>query len=120
VIDAVHTIVFAQDAQAARAFFRDVLDFPYVDAGDGWLIFGLPPGELGVHPSAETVTRHELYLMCTDDIDQTVRELTARGVQFTSPVTDQGFGRVVHLRVPGAGEMALYQPRHPTAYELPG
>lgn len=112
-INAVHTIVFAQDPQAARAFFRDVLGFPHVDAGDGWLIFALPPGELGVHPGPEP--HHELYFMC-DDVAQTAAELSARGVELTSEIQDRGFGLVVHLRVPGAGEIGLYEPKHPTAY----
>ena len=116
-ITSVHTIVYAQDADRARAFFRDVLDLPYVDSGDGWLIFGLPPAELGVHPTGTGSGRHELYLMC-DDLDGTVAELTAKGVEFTSDATDAGFGRLVSLRVPGAGEIGLYQPRHATAYDL--
>jgi catechol 2,3-dioxygenase-like lactoylglutathione lyase family enzyme len=119
VLTGTHAILYAGDAEAARAFFRDVLDLPYVDAGDGWLVFALPPPELGVHPAAGAgqVGRHELYLMC-DDVEATVRELTAKGVEFTTPVTDQGFGLVTALRVPGAGEIGLYQPRHATAHDL--
>lgn len=118
-INAVHTIVYADDATAARAFFRDVLGLPNVDAHDGWLIFRLPPGELGVHPAAgpgASGGRHELYLMC-DDIERTVTELRAAGVEFSGPVEDQGFGRTTALRVPGAGVLGLYEPRHPTAYD---
>jgi catechol 2,3-dioxygenase-like lactoylglutathione lyase family enzyme len=115
-----HVIVYAEDAAAARAFFRDVLGFPHVDAGDGWLIFKLPPAELAAHPTeGPPQRRHELYLMC-DDIDATVRELTALGVEFTSSVADQGWGRITTLRVPGGGEVGLYEPRHPTAYDLEG
>lgn len=115
-ITAVHTLVFADDAEAARAFFRDVLGLPYVDAHDGWLIFRLPPGELAVHPG--DAPRHELSLVC-DDVDATVRELAARGVEVLGPVEDRGFGRLARIRVPGAGELSVYQPSHPTAYDLP-
>jgi predicted enzyme related to lactoylglutathione lyase len=114
-----HSIIYAEDADRARAFFRDVLHYPYVDAHGGWLIFKLPPGELGIHPTEPSDSgRHELYLMC-DDIDQTVKDLEARGVEFTGPVTDAGFGRLVTLKVPGGGELGLYEPRHPLAVNLP-
>jgi len=116
VITGTHTVVFADDADAARAFFRDVLELPYVDAHDGWLIFRLPPSELGIHPA--DAPSHDLSLVC-DDLDATVRDLTARGVEFLGSPEDRGFGRVVRLRVPGAGAMTLYQPTHPTAYDLP-
>jgi len=116
VITAVHTLVFADDAQAAREFFRDVLGLPYVDAHDGWLIFRLPPGELAVHPGQ--APRHELSLVC-DDLDRTVRELAERGVQVLGPVEQRSFGRLARIRVPGAGELSVYQPSHPTAYDLP-
>jgi hypothetical protein len=101
---------------------RDVLEFPHVDVHDGWLIFKLPPAELGVHPagdpgSAAPSGHHELYLMC-DDIEATVEALTAKGVEFTGPVENQGFGLLTRLKVPGAGEIGLYQPRHATAYDL--
>jgi len=124
-ITSAHAIIYAEDAGAARAFFRDVLEFPNVDARDGWLIFGLPPAELGVHPagrpgepgSGPPSGHHELYFMC-DDVSATVADLLARGVEFAGPVEDQGFGLVVRLRVPGAGEIGLYQPKHATAYDL--
>ena len=111
VIAAVHTVVFAEDAEAARAFFRDMLGFPSVDGGDGWLIFALPPGELGVHPAEGGAGGHELYLMCRD-LEQTMRELEAKGVEFAGGVADEGWGRVARLKVPGAGELGLYEPRH--------
>jgi len=119
-----HAIIYAEDAEKARAFFRDVLELPYVDAHDGWLIFKLPPAELGIHPagdpgSAAPNGHHELYLMC-DDVKATVADLTAKGVEFTSDVEDQGFGLLVRLRVPGAGEIGLYQPKHTTAYDIAG
>lgn len=115
-ITSVHTIVYASDADQARAFFRDVLGLPYVDAHDGWLIFKLPPAELAVHPAADD-GRHELYLMC-DDIGATMADLEAKGVEFTSPVTEQSFGLVTSIAVPGGGELGLYEPRHRTAYDL--
>ena len=111
-----HTILLAEDAEAARAFFRDVLGFPAVDAGDGWLIFALPPGELAVHPGpgwGRDVGGHELFLMC-DDIERTAAELERRGVELTAPVSDEGWGLLTRLRVPGAGEIGLYEPRHPS------
>ncbi len=124
-ITGTHAIIYAEDAERARAFFRDVLEMPYVDAHGGWLIFKLPPAELGVHPAGMAGKpstgapsgHHELYLMC-DDIEATVAELTTKGVEFTSPVEAQGFGLLTRLRVPGAGEIGIYQPRHPTAYDL--
>jgi catechol 2,3-dioxygenase-like lactoylglutathione lyase family enzyme len=109
-----HAIVYAKEADAARTFFRDVLGFSAVDAGDGWLIFALPPAELGIHPADGEGTKHELYLMC-DDIEATKRDLEARGVEFTRPVSDEGWGLLTAIKIPGGGEMGIYQPRHPTA-----
>jgi catechol 2,3-dioxygenase-like lactoylglutathione lyase family enzyme len=111
VIAGAHVIVFAEDAERARAFLRDVLGFEAVDAGDGWLIFALPPAELAVHPGGPG--RHALYFMC-HDIEETVRELEAKGVEFPSPIEDEGWGRVTQLVVPGAGPLGLYEPRHPS------
>jgi catechol 2,3-dioxygenase-like lactoylglutathione lyase family enzyme len=111
-VGAVHAIVYSRDAEATRAFFRDVLELDFVDAGGGWLIFALPPAELGVHPT-EGPPKHELYLMC-DDVDATVAELEAKGVTLARPVSDQGFGRVAYLDVPGIGDLGLYEPHHPT------
>ena len=110
-ITGAHAIVYSRDADADRAFFRDVLGFPSVDAGGGWLIFALPPAELAAHP-ADAGGRHELYLMC-DEIESTVAELKAKGVEFTAPVSDQGFGLLTSLKLPGGGELGLYEPRHP-------
>ena len=115
-ITGVHALVYADDAPQARAFFRDVLGFPSVDAGDGWLIFALPPAELGVHPAREG-GRQELLLMC-DDVEATVEQLKAKGVKFTRPITDEGFGRLTAMAVPGGGEVLLYQPQHPVALGL--
>jgi catechol 2,3-dioxygenase-like lactoylglutathione lyase family enzyme len=111
-ITGVHAIVFTPEAEETRAFFRDVLEFPSVDAGGGWLIFGLPPAELAAHPSGGD-TRHELYLMC-DDVNATVEELTAKGVEIVRPVSDEAFGLMTAIRMPGGGELGLYEPRHPT------
>ena len=108
-----HVIIYAQDVEKTRAFFRDTLGFAHVDAGEGWLIFALPPAELGVHP-AEAGGRHQLFLMC-DDIEKTKAELAGKGVTFTQPVTDQGWGIVTAFELPGAGEFWIYQPRHPMA-----
>ncbi len=111
-ITGAHAIVFSRDADADRAFFRDVLGWRYADAGGGWLIFALPPAEVAVHPTQDP-EHHELYLMC-DDVAATVEELRARGVEVTQPVSDRGFGLVTAIRLPGGGELGLYQPRHPT------
>lgn len=104
-----HAIVYSKDPEADRAFLRDVLAFPHVDAGDGWLVFRLPPAELAVHPSDEN-DRHELYLM-TDDVDALVASLGARGVE-TSAVSQQGWGSLVHVTLPGGGKLGVYEPRH--------
>ena len=122
-----HAIIYAHDAEQARAFFRDVLELPNIDAHGGWLIFKLPPAEMGIHPTGDATDpttgapsgHHELYLMC-DDVEATVAALTAKGVEFTSPIENQGFGLLTRFRVPGAGEIGLYQPRHPTGYDLEG
>ena len=114
VIAGTHALVFADDAVAARAFFRDVLGFPHVEAHQGWLIFELPPSELDVHPgpgwSGQT-GQHELFFMC-HDVEATVAQLKEKGVEFTTAVTDEGFGLLTKLKVPGAGEIGLYQPKH--------
>ncbi|GAB4586008.1 VOC family protein [Nocardia sp. IFM 10818] len=118
-INGAHLIISATDAGAARAFFRDVLELPNVDANDGWLIFKSPPAELAVHPSGPGESgRAELYFMC-DDLEATVARLRATGVEFTAEVTDAGWGLLTYLRVPGAGAVGLYQPRHDTAHDLP-
>jgi len=134
-INGTHAIIYAEDADETRAFFRDVLELPNIDVHDGWLIFKLPPAELGIHPTGAASEpgassagsgghqqspasgHHELYLMC-DDIEATVADLEAKGVEFTGPIESQGFGRLTRLRVPGGGEIGLYQPRHATAYDL--
>ncbi len=124
-ITAVHTLVYADDAGAARRFFRDVLGWPHVDAGGGWLIFRTGPSELGVHPTSDegagetwtTDQHHEISLMC-DDVEATVAELEAKGVRFTRGIRDDGYGLTTSMVVPGAGEMIVYQPRHDVAHDL--
>jgi hypothetical protein len=110
-INAVHTLIYADDPDAARVFFRDVLEFPGVDTGGGWLIFKTGPSELGVHPSGSSSQQFDVSLMC-DDLDATMAQLTAKGAKFSGDVTDQGWGLTIRLKVPGAGEMTLYQPRY--------
>ena len=117
VISGLHTLVHADDPKSARAFFRDVLGWPHVDAHEGWLIFRTGPSELGVHPTEGGVEHHEISLVC-DDIEQTVAELRARGARFAGDIENRGFGRTIALEIPGAGQMLLYQPRHPTAFDL--
>jgi len=116
VIAGAHTIVFAEDAERARAFCRDVLGFPNVDGGEGWLIFELPPGELAFHPGpgwGKDVGHHEVFFMC-HDLELTMAEFSSKGVEFTAPVEDEGYGLITRFRIPGAGEVGLYQPRHPS------
>jgi catechol 2,3-dioxygenase-like lactoylglutathione lyase family enzyme len=149
-ITAVHTLIYADDAGRARAFLRDVLGWPCVDSGGGWLIFRTGPGEMGVHPTSDegeavtaegssggdadtgdesgggdgdsgawsTTQHHEITLMC-DDITATVAELRGRGVEFLRGVRDDGFGLTTAFAVPGAGSMMLYEPKHPSAFDLP-
>src|ERR1700722_16615337 len=111
-----HVIVYSQDAEADRAFFKDVLKFPSVDAGHGWLIFGLPAAEAAVHPAEEN-GRHEFYLMC-DDLPTEVAALVAKGAS-CSPVHEERWGSIVRIALPGGGEVGLYQPKHPTALNVP-
>ncbi len=108
-ITGAHVIVYSRDADADRAFFRDVLKFPAVDAGDGWLIFAMPDSELAVHPF-EANDRHELFLL-TDDVAATLRDLAAKGVP-CSAVADRGWGMVTAVTLPGGGKLGVYQPRH--------
>jgi hypothetical protein len=115
-LTAAHVIVFSQDADADRAFIKDVLGFANVDAGGGWLIFKLPPAEIAVHPADEQ-PRHELYLMC-DDIHATLADLSRRGVEVSSEVSDQRWGLIGWLKLPSGAQLSLYQPRHPVAHSL--
>jgi catechol 2,3-dioxygenase-like lactoylglutathione lyase family enzyme len=112
-ISGAHVIIYSADANADRAFFRDVLRFPAVDAADGWPIFALPPSELACHPASESEA-HELYLMC-DDIEATLRSLAHHKVR-CSPVTDRGWGLLTEITLPGGGKLGLYQPKHKLAH----
>ena len=112
-IAGVHAILFARDAEAARDFLRDVVGLAGVDAGDGWLIFALPPAELACHPSEAAEGHSELYLMCKD-IDAATAALEAKGVDFVKPISDEGWGLLTRFKVPGYGEIGLYEPRHPS------
>lgn len=107
-----HVIVYSKDAAADRAFFRDILGFTSVDAGLGWLIFALPPAEVAVHPDEEN-NRHELYFMC-DDLKAEMATLREKGVQ-CSDVQEPRWGSITRIRLPGGGEIGLYQPKHPLA-----
>jgi catechol 2,3-dioxygenase-like lactoylglutathione lyase family enzyme len=111
-----HAIVYSSMAEDVRAFFRDTLGMPFVDAGGGWLIFAMPPAELAAHPT-DGEARSELYLMC-DDVETTVADLRAKGVEFSGPVSDEAWGRLTYLRLPGGGELGLYEPNHATALGL--
>jgi predicted enzyme related to lactoylglutathione lyase len=140
-ITAIHTLVYSDDPTATRAFFKDVLRWPFVsegeegDAGVGgegtggtdpaeWLIFGTGPSELGVHPTfgesdgqAWSAPKHHAIAVMCDDLDATVAELSARGAQFNGPAEEMGFGRGVMMAVPGADDMLLYEPHHAVAYD---
>ena len=113
-ISGTHVIVYSNDAEADRAFFRDVLGFKSVDAGHGWLIFALPPAEAAFHPSEDGV--HELYLLC-DDLKTEMASLAKKGVK-CSAVQEQRWGSITKIHLPGGGEVGLYQPKHPTALGL--
>jgi catechol 2,3-dioxygenase-like lactoylglutathione lyase family enzyme len=115
-IKGAHVIVYSRDADADRDFLRDALGFTGVDAGDGWLIFKLPPAEIAVHPT-DGETKPEFYLMC-DNIEGLLTELTANGVEIARPVSDEGWGLLASIRLPSGSDLALYEPRHPTAYDL--
>jgi catechol 2,3-dioxygenase-like lactoylglutathione lyase family enzyme len=107
-----HVVVYSKDADADRAFFRDVLGFKSVDAGHGWLIFALPPAEAAFHP-AEGNGAHELYFMC-DDLKTQMASLGKKNVK-CSKVQEQRWGSITKIQLPGGGEVGLYQPKHPTA-----
>jgi predicted enzyme related to lactoylglutathione lyase len=118
VIGGMHTILYSKQPDAVRAFFRDVLDFPSVDAGHGWLIFAAPPGELAIHPCDDR-GYHEMYLMC-QDIKSEVARLKAKGVEFPEPVTELRWGRVTKLKLPDGQTLGMYQPLHPMAIQMAG
>jgi hypothetical protein len=111
-ISGVHVIVFSPEAEALRAFLKDVVGLGSIDAGDGWPIFALPPAELAVHPAE--LNRHELYLQ-TDDLDAAIAALVAKGVRLARSVTTQPWGRATAIALPDGSELALYEPSHPRA-----
>jgi catechol 2,3-dioxygenase-like lactoylglutathione lyase family enzyme len=108
-IHGAHVIIYSRDAEADRAFFRDILGYPFADAGHGWLIFALPPAEVAVHPSDENDV-HELFLMC-DDVRELIRELTAKNVACSS-IDEQRWGSITRVTLPGGGKIGVYQPKH--------
>jgi catechol 2,3-dioxygenase-like lactoylglutathione lyase family enzyme len=127
VITAVHTLLYAEDPEAARAFVRDVLRMPYADTGGGWLIFRTGPSEMGVHPASwehegrkgSTDQRFDVSLMC-DDLTATMADLADRGAEFDGDVEEEPWGRSVALRVPGAGTLMLFEPKYdPPATAVP-
>jgi catechol 2,3-dioxygenase-like lactoylglutathione lyase family enzyme len=111
----VHVIIYSRDAEADRTFFKDVLGLESVDSGGGWLIFGLPPAEVAIHPTEEQ-DHHELYLLC-DDIETTAQELERHGVPLKRPFDEARWGRVTELTLPGGGRVGLYQPKHALAHQ---
>jgi len=114
-ISGAHIVIYSKDAEADRAFFRDVLGFKSVDAGHGWLIFALPPAEAAFHPAADNGP-HELYFMC-DGLEAEMASFAKQGVKF-SKVQEARWGSITRMRLPGGGEVGLYQPKHPTALGL--
>lgn len=121
-ITAAHTLIYSDDPVATREFFRDVFELPTVDAGDGWLIFKLPPAELGVHPTeggSVAVDTMRLSFICTG-LGATIAELTAKGANVVAEPRDAGYGVVATLEVPGGVSIDVYEPRHATAFDLEG
>lgn len=114
-IKGVHAMFYSHDAEATRAFLRDQLSLAHTDVGDGWLIFETPENDMGVHPTGFTGSppagTHAISFYC-DDIEQTVAELRGRGVEFSSDITDQGYGLVIHFTMPGGVAVELYQPKY--------
>jgi catechol 2,3-dioxygenase-like lactoylglutathione lyase family enzyme len=126
VITAIHLLIYSDDAEATRAFLRDVLGWQYVEepGAPGWLIFKSGPSEVGVHPTHQTYEgttydhpRHQSISLMCDDLQATMEELQGRGAEFGGPVAEEGWGRTVLLKVPGADDITVYEPRHPTAYD---
>jgi hypothetical protein len=111
-ITGAHAIIYSAASDEVRSFLSDVIGFDGVDAGGGWMVYALPPAELAVHPS-DGEGMHELYLMC-DDIESTMTDLRDKGVEF-GPVSQQRWGKLTSLKLPGGGELGLYEPSHPTA-----
>ena len=108
-INGAHIIVYSKDPEADRAFLRDVLALPHVNVGHGWLIFGLPPSEIAVHP-ADTGGSHELFFMC-EDVDKLIAEMTERGIA-CSGIEEPPWGRLTKITLPGGGKVGVYEPKH--------
>ncbi|GMK36981.1 hypothetical protein PCCS19_00340 [Paenibacillus sp. CCS19] len=117
-LHAAHIILYSTNADADRIFLRDVLGLGSVDAGGGWLIFKLPPAEIAVHPT-EGVSTHEFYFMC-EDIERTLADLTAKGVKISRTISNQGWGKLAAIKLPSGADLPIYQPLHPTAFDLEG
>jgi catechol 2,3-dioxygenase-like lactoylglutathione lyase family enzyme len=109
-----HVVLYSKDADADRAFFRDILGLKSVDAGRGWLIFALPPAEAAFHPS-ESNGPHELFFMC-DNLTAEMSALAQKNVAF-SEIQEARWGSIVKMKLPGGGDVSLYQPKHPTALD---
>ncbi len=125
-ITGVHLLLMSRDPQADRAFFRDVLDFAFVDAGEGWLIFALPPAEVGIHPAESNSVHSEgeqeisaatIYLMA-QDLNKTLEVLASKDVEHTE-IVEARWGLTTTIRLPGGGKLGLYEPHHPLAIDLP-
>jgi predicted enzyme related to lactoylglutathione lyase len=115
-ITGIHAIVYSKEAEKLRSFFKDVLEWPHIDSGGGWLIFALPPAEIAAHPS-DGEPFHELYLMC-DDINLTLEKLQSKGVEIVQEVSDQGWGLLATIKIPSGDEFGIYQPKHPVAINM--
>jgi catechol 2,3-dioxygenase-like lactoylglutathione lyase family enzyme len=115
VINGAHVVIYTKNPEADRAFFSDVLKFPFVDAGHGWLIFAMPPLEAAFHDS-ETTDQHELYLMC-DDITATLKDLKSKNVR-VSDVSEQRWGKLATFTLPGGGKIGVYEPKHPSPLKV--
>jgi len=117
-ITGVHALLYTTEPEAVRSILRDVFGWPHVDNGEGWLIFALPPAELGIHPGEgptfESGIRHQLSFMC-DDLDATIAELRGRGIEIRGEPQDEGYGIVSTIVLPGGVDVLLYEPRHLTA-----
>jgi hypothetical protein len=127
-LTAIHLLIYSDDPEATRAFFRDMLEWPYLEhpeSAPGWLIFKTGPSELGVHPTNYThegkdyshPRHHSVSLMC-DDVEATKADLENKGAEFTGAIEDMGFGLAAMLKVPGTDDIMLYEPRHPEAHSM--
>ena len=121
-IRGVHTMFYSSEPEAFRAFLRDKLNFPFTDVGGGWLIFDMPEADMGCHPAANeegALSGTPSISFYCDDIEKTVSELKAKGVEFTTPITDRGYGFVTFFKVPGNFEIQLYQPKYEKRFVKP-